>query len=128
MNLDRQAVFNKVTAHLLTQNEKSMNGEACAYRSPNGLKCAIGALIPDSMYDRDVEGLNVHGLQSSLFLQKALDLPEAPSDDDVNFLQALQDAHDWEHPSIWRDSLKSIAVSYGLTFPEEFNEDLKEVA
>jgi hypothetical protein len=50
-----QETFDKVCVHLLTQLQKSVfldsNGSmACAYRGPNGLKCAVGCLIPDELY------------------------------------------------------------------------------
>ena len=45
--LTRQAAFNKVARHLLRQNAKSTNKDGeCLYRGPNGLRCAVGALIP----------------------------------------------------------------------------------
>lgn len=50
--------FQKVKNHLLTQNKKSMDesGSLCRYRGVNGLKCAIGCLIPDEVYYSNLEG------------------------------------------------------------------------
>ena len=46
--MNRQEVFDKVAIHLLTQNAKALNsGGLCVYKTPNGLRCAVGCLIPD---------------------------------------------------------------------------------
>jgi|SRR5687768_7570045 len=51
-----QEVFNQITAHLLKQNEKSMVGLGCAYRSELlGLKCAAGCLISDTEYTKEMD-------------------------------------------------------------------------
>ncbi len=47
--MNRQEVFTKVKDHLLKQNKAAVNAGygACAYLAPDGLKCAVGCLIPD---------------------------------------------------------------------------------
>ena len=45
-----QEIFDTVSVHLLTQNEKSQESDfyrSCLYRGPNGTKCAVGCLIKD---------------------------------------------------------------------------------
>jgi hypothetical protein len=37
------------------QGGPSIGNNGCAYRSPNGRKCAAGHLLPDEVYDRDME-------------------------------------------------------------------------
>lgn len=61
------------------------------YRSPNGNKCAIGCLIPDEMYNKDIEGLSVFHDEVSDILKKIY--PDA-TEKDLNFLAVLQDTHD----------------------------------
>lgn len=51
-----QEVFNKVVRHLLTQKQKARVGTTCMYKTPEGLKCAVGCLIPDELYSQDIEG------------------------------------------------------------------------
>jgi hypothetical protein len=54
--MNKQKVFNKVTKHLLTQDEQSIGEDnTCLYRSPKGLKCAIGCLIKDKFYTKELE-------------------------------------------------------------------------
>lgn len=43
-----QEIFNLVWDHLITKaSPKSMEGDECLYRGPNGTKCAVGALVTD---------------------------------------------------------------------------------
>lgn len=54
--MNRQEVFDKVVNHLLTQNQKSIDESSqCMYRGINGLMCAVGCLIPDEFYNKDLE-------------------------------------------------------------------------
>lgn len=53
--MEKQEIYDKVCAHLAQQKTRSRgvmeDGRMdCAYRMPDGRRCAIGALIPDSMY------------------------------------------------------------------------------
>jgi hypothetical protein len=58
--MEKQEVFEKVSRHLFEQGEPSMGSigvlkNACLYRNPKGLKCAIGCLIPDDKYKDSLE-------------------------------------------------------------------------
>lgn len=58
--MTKQEVFDAVARHLLTQRRRSFDGKAgCAYRGPEGRKCAAGALLPDDQYDPRMEGHTV---------------------------------------------------------------------
>lgn len=49
-----KTAFDKVSEYLLATTDgqsRLAEGEFCMYRGPNGNKCAIGALIPDYLYD-----------------------------------------------------------------------------
>lgn len=52
--MDKQAIFDRVVTHLLTQKRRSVTitggVRTCMYRAPNGDMCAIGCLIPDDVY------------------------------------------------------------------------------
>ncbi len=50
-------ILSIVKAHLLKQNCKSTdNTGRCRYRGPDGMQCAAGCLIPDSLYLETMEG------------------------------------------------------------------------
>ena len=63
--MTNQEIFDKVSAHLLAQNAKSLafidsyQGQACAYRGAEGRMCAAGCLIPDNRYYSGMEGKTV---------------------------------------------------------------------
>lgn len=61
MKAIKQELFNEVYTKLAIQGKASMGinpdgGNMCAYRGPDGLKCGIGHLIPDSLYKETIEG------------------------------------------------------------------------
>jgi hypothetical protein len=64
-----QEVFDIVARHLLTQGRRAAvdlgynDGQLnCLYRTPEGLKCAAGCLIPDEAYDESMEGIMIGSL------------------------------------------------------------------
>lgn len=57
-----QEVFETVATHLLKQGGQARNEEGCAYRAPDGSKCAAGCLIPDDLYDPSIEGKAIWAL------------------------------------------------------------------
>ena len=62
MKIDKQAAFDAAVHGLNTQrafSSSETNPESCRYRGPNGVKCAVGFLIPDDRYDDGIE--NSHG-------------------------------------------------------------------
>ena len=90
--MTRQEIFDKVVAHFAVQREAAAEYGMCMYRTPDGRKCAIGALIPDEVYSRRrCEGKSVGGL-----LLEFPDIMRASglSEGDLCFLFALQDVHD----------------------------------
>jgi len=87
--MNKREVFETVKAHLLTQPHRSIEDGVCAYRGPNGEKCAIGVLIPDEAYHVGLEG---KGATHDDVL-KATGL-EITGVEDKNFLSQLQIIHD----------------------------------
>lgn len=63
-----QEIFDLVTTHLFTQNRRAEQYDgACAYRF-DGLRCAVGVLIPDNVYCPAFEGKAVGTLIEEFFL------------------------------------------------------------
>ena len=54
-NMTDQELFDRVVTHLAKQGRRAMARVACLYRTPDGLKCAIGCLIPDEKYRAEME-------------------------------------------------------------------------
>ena len=65
--MDNQEAFNGVVEHLLKQrvpafdviDGKNAGMATCRYRTKHGLKCGIGGIMPDEIYDPAMEGLSV---------------------------------------------------------------------
>ena len=126
---ERQNVFNKVAAHLLSMKERSVDADGwCMYRGGNNQRCAVGALIPDEIYDPRIENHNITELwqmsETSTF-DEPLNKFILDNLDDF-LLDALQIVHDTH--SSWSDDgfvghrrLADIACSYNLDFEGERN-------
>lgn len=113
-----QEIFDTVATHLFTQGEqaKTINedGESmCAYRSPEGKKCAVGCLIPDELYRDDMEGCT-----ASTIADDDYGLP-AWFATNYALLSSLQRAHDfdenWESEATLKTSLSNLANEYSLS-------------
>jgi len=110
--MTEQTAFNIVKNHLLTQMTKSIEGNQCLYRGPNGTKCAIGALITDEEYKKiedarckdlgvyEVEDLQIVSLQGLT----------------MNFLGELQIIHDQYEVTNWKNQLEVFAKKYNLQY------------
>lgn len=84
----------------------------CVYRAPNGNKCAIGVLLPDSEYTPDMEN------KTPADFERRGCIPESLLGLDTDFLNSLQECHDsdWDsHRAGRAEKLKKIAESYDLS-------------
>jgi hypothetical protein len=55
--MTKQEVFDRVVTHLLTQKKRSASYYgSCLYKGPDGLRCAVGCLFPDSYDTSKIEG------------------------------------------------------------------------
>jgi len=110
-------VFNKVEAHLLAQGEKSTRcsliTDECAYRGYGGLQCAVGCLIKDEFYHKDLEGRGISPVKRGGSVDKALiDSGIALSHRMALMLTDLQVLHDIGNPEDWKQSLQEVRVKY----------------
>lgn len=131
--MTKQETFDRVAAHLLTQNRQAqaVYGDpkwapyvelACAYRGDGGTMCAVGCLIPDDRYRPELEG----GIVVPLLGVAGTPLYE-PSDKDMVITRlveelghnlylcaALQNVHDNYPPEEWRHRLAVVAHAENL--------------
>lgn len=112
---EMQRVYNVVKKHLLAQRkraEDSFNG--CRYRDDSAgrmLKCAIGCLIKDEVYNPNIEGKSVKSRQvQSQLKASGVDVGVAP----IDFWSRLQAVHDRRDPEEWEQELGKLANSYCL--------------
>lgn len=122
--MDKQQIFNTVAQNLLIQNECSWNGEICLYRGPNGLKCAAGVLIPDELYQPEMEGHDFCEFNGPEIGRQALleaPKPELWNDvialvgaDNIGLIKKLQKIHDQNQPEEWTQLLNELAEAERL--------------
>lgn len=118
MNL--QKVFDVVALHLLQQNKQcKTKPTACAYRNDAGLMCAFGKLIPDELYDLEMES-NGLGCVINQYPQFKDHLYKEYSyqhtETEREFFYSVVQVHDLMHPSCWHDQLKALAERNNLEF------------
>lgn len=122
-----QQVFDIAAPALLAQGKESMRrrnpdaeddfsiGLVCAYRGDNGLKCAIGHIIPDSIYNVDMEGRAVMEVYTMYPEFKTLLTGEGEWEVNMaSFLEALQSVHDNYEPNKWDQALRDLADDFSL--------------
>jgi hypothetical protein len=117
----QQEIFDVVATHLLKQNAPSKGDKGlCMYRGPNGKKCAVGYLIPDSHYDPNMESMPIY---SSIIVEalraNGIDVTGGKIDhyglnQTGNLLRSTQITHDTHPVRYWGRELTAIANQYGL--------------
>lgn len=100
-----QETYDIVKKHLLCQMKHSKTGYSCRYRGDNGLKCALGALIPDEKYGSEMDG-QIYYIDDLIV---DLGLTQSP-----DFLGKLQSIHDGYMPEEWAARLSAFAADRGL--------------
>jgi hypothetical protein len=99
----------------------------CMYRGENNAKCAFGHCIPDSMYDRKLEGMSVNSLVRAGSLP---DLDWIRNSAMTPLLMALQRVHDSHMPrqnyagevedvrsmKSWEYSMQATALTHKLVY------------
>jgi hypothetical protein len=119
--MNTQEAFTKAYIHLLSQGTKAHDPVEmqCAYRGQNGTMCAVGCLIPDDLYNKEMEGLQVWKILNSY-----TDIKKLFSDVNVEMLHQLQNIHDFSPASVWPSRLELLAGRFGLTIPKSPEIDL----
>jgi hypothetical protein len=109
-----QEIFDAVVTHLGRQKERSVTSEwGCVYSSPDGLKCAVGALIPASFYSSDMEEKDVKALSCYASTRGWHNL-EAFLKNNISTLVILQGVHDINPESSWWKQLRLAGRSLRL--------------
>lgn len=86
--LTRQQAYDRMREYFARPDaQQAADDGNCAYRAEDGSKCAIGCLIPDDLYDPEMEGASTAHLFDRFHW-----LPFAP--DDVEFYRRAQRIHD----------------------------------
>lgn len=130
--MNKQEIFDAVAIHLFKQGVQSRAEVGpCLYRTKEGLKCAVGALIPDELYDPSMDQGDDDGTGIGWLLRAYGDkLPKWFANNKM-LLMELQDIHDdcnaWKSDDIMKVELTYVAkrnklnydVLNGLSFHKE---------
>lgn len=114
--MTNQQAYKAVCEHLMKQGCYAEDSDAnCVFRNSYGLKCAIGAIIPDSEYRSGMEGnADVEDLldpASEWFVPSLCGL-------DLILLHNLQRVHDCIKVEDWPRFLRAEGNKCGFILPE----------
>lgn len=115
----KQDAFNKVVAHVRSMKSQAINAgsnllEVCMYRTEDGKRCAIGALISDDDYHPSIEGNTVR----ALIAQGKIEQPSWSSPEFLISLQAIHDyTSNWKVHFIGETHVQQVADKYDLEVP-----------
>lgn len=88
-----------------------INGYRGNYKESYGESCFIGELIPDSLYSAKLENYSISNIIDDYEEFKSLNPIKTQ-------LQELQEIHDVEPVSSWKDKLINFAKTHGLGIPQ----------
>jgi hypothetical protein len=113
--MNNQQAFNKMVRHLRKQNKRSSNqdGGICSYRTYDGLRCAVGSLIPNRLYDYGFEHQTIE-----YAMKTHPPLGEYLAGVSLNLMQHMQAIHDDEPVGKWEQCFKEAAKKFNLTLPK----------
>ncbi len=116
---DRQKAFDTMVLGLNEQKAVSVDhlGDLCMYRGTDGRKCAVGFLIPDEKYDREMEELVA---DDPVVLEL---IPDCDESHGIFLVQCQTQLHDrlpknlgWDQSAFER-SVKGLCILFNLTNP-----------
>lgn len=122
--MTHQEIFDAGLTHIRQQGKPALRpsptGEVCSYRTPTGLKCVIGGLIPDELYLPEWDskgGWSVTNLPATLFRAMGIDESALP------LLSDMQSAHDmaprnndYNFLAEFEQRMHQLAGEYGLKY------------
>ena len=124
--MTEQETFDIVVTNLRNQGCQSLDDEFnCAYRGENGLKCAVGWLIPDDVYSEDMEGFSLSwDINDEVNDNEIVAHVLEKQGHNISLASSLQKVHDNYDVDEWENQFIKIAHQYSLTYtpPGEQND------
>jgi hypothetical protein len=114
-----QEVFNFIAGHMLTQGRRSVNKLGYpAYYGLDGLKCAVGSVIPADAYNHIFENRPFERTKWLAYCSQAHQV----------VLVQLQSIHDKKEPETWGYHLGLYAQMYGFEYqPDVLRAEYREL-
>jgi len=107
-----QEMFDASASHMIRQGQQSINAAgSCLYRTKDGLKCAVGALIPDAEYSPWMEQSGgicelLQAAQHENLMTPTLTILQ----EHTRLLIRLQDAHD--NADLWKNGMRGLLSNF----------------
>lgn len=124
--MTNQEIFDTVLNHMRKQKVPAIGcGDICVYKTENGLKCAVGCLIPDELYDPKMdESSETHNNNTEVsdnklvqkVLKKHLNIDFEDSMDLLVSLQIIHDQIDVEWSSEQEEAMMNLADDLYLRY------------
>ncbi len=115
--MTNQEIFDKVSEFLIKQGKPCMTDVGCTYRGPDGLKCAVGCVLPDELYHPGMDTSDDGGIHTIWW--KYPEVAGYFGQVKLPFLQELQKVHDkWsDHGSTetFARQMLDTAKTFGLS-------------
>ena len=114
-----QELYDYIGTFLIKQGKQSKNGDICLYRGPNGIKCAVGCVLSDHYYRKDMDyGIFSNGAYTATQLIKTFKVPKFFEKFGV-FLNDAQYVHDcdanWDGgPNDFKEAWRIFGYARGL--------------
>jgi len=114
--MNNQQAFNKIVRHLRKQNKHSADERTgvCKWRTHDGLKCAIGALIPNRLYDSHIERQTIE-----YAMKTHPPLGEYLAGVSLDLMKHMEAIHDNEPVRKWEQCFEEAAKKFNLTLPKK---------
>ena len=111
-----QEVYDSIVYPLLAQNARATgeDGVRCLYRAPDGRRCAIGWIMPDSVYHKTLEFMGVQDIAPQLVNTNYADAFGRFLYRHMDMLRDFQEMHDARAPQEWPHYMRRIAQHYNL--------------
>jgi hypothetical protein len=119
-NMTLQEVFDKIWERAKDKRKSLRDptkvSSLCAYRSPDGLKCFIGVLLPDQNYMPVMDdGSAIPSKTGIGYVKDFIPLDSSVFEEHLYSLQRIHDSHPPDH---WEVHLRGFAKRRGLTVPQ----------
>lgn len=109
--MNTKEMLEKAIKHVLKQGQQAVDGYgACKYRGDSGLMCAVGCLIKDEYYHKDLEGNAVYETDVMEALESSLE--RKLTDRENWYLQIIQQSHDDSNSSSFRSEFSDRIKKY----------------
>lgn len=124
--MTRQEMYSKVKAAINAQGAPAWDelSGVCVYRTKDGKRCAVGALVPDEEYIPMMEGSRVQSIKPEYTPRSLASL----SGEDIQFVADMQTAHDYSAEDAMGDTKDIDSDMFKSAFLTYFNQRMAQIA